>query len=92
MRFFISKNGSTVVDKQALAGSDSAITALVDRYKASRPSLTVEELDETTFNSTAMPRPVSDKQRAWTAFKATSPTALQAIAYLAKELGLEEGE
>lgn len=89
MRFFIAKNGSTVVDKQAAAGNDKDIDVLVARYKTAHPALTVEELDETAFNAAVMVQPLTARQQAWATFKAGSPSAAQAITFLAKEIGLE---
>lgn len=89
MRYFVAKNGSTVVEKQAVSGDDVQVDALVAKYRATHPTLVVEELDQTTFDSTAYVPPLTPAQAAWATFKASSPTAPQAIAYLAKVLGLE---
>lgn len=91
MRFFIAKNGSTVIDKQAVSGDDARIDAMVDQYKTNHPTLVVTELDQATFESTLMTPIQTQAQKDWATFKAQLPTpsALQGILYLAKVLGLE---
>ena len=89
MRFFIARNGSTVIDKQVYAGDDVKADALVARYLVIHPDFTVQEVDQTVFDTTIMMPIQTQAQRDWTAFKASSPTAFQAIIYLAKMLGLE---
>lgn len=89
MRYFIAKNGSTVVDKQAIEGADADINVMVARYQANHPTLVVIELDQATFDATPCTLPQNVSQIAWATLKASSPTALQAITFIARYLGLE---
>lgn len=92
MRFFIAKDaGLNVVGKQVFAGDESKADALVAAFLAQNPQLTVTEVDEATFNATAMVVSQTPAQKAWATFKAQlpAPTALQAIIFIAKYLGLE---
>lgn len=89
MRYFIAKNGPTVVEKRDLSGSDEGIDMLIAKYKNAHPTFTVEEIDKTSFDATQLSPVQTEAQAAWSAFKISGPTAAQAIAYLAKALGLE---
>jgi hypothetical protein len=89
MRYFIAQNGSDVVEKQALEGDMDKIDSLVNEYRANHPQLILLEVDEKTFEATEMTIEQTKAQADWAAFKATSPTALQSILYLAKAIGLE---
>lgn len=91
MRYFIAKNGTTVVEKQVMGGDDAKIDSLVDQYKTNHPSLVVSEVDQPTFDATVYTPVLTPAQKDWAAFKTQlpQPTALQGILYLAKYLGLE---
>jgi hypothetical protein len=78
-----------VIDKRAMAGDNAKIDALAADYVVKFPSLVITEVDQATFDATALVPPPTADQIAWAAFKATTPTALQGIVYLAKFLNLE---
>lgn len=93
MRFFIALNGVTVIDKQAFSGDNSKIDAIIAQFKQNHPALTVNEVDQATFDSTVLVLPPTPAQVLWAALPfQTNPiaaTAFQAIHALAKFLGLE---
>lgn len=92
MRFFIAKNGSSVVvEKQVFSGDDTAINDIIAKFSAAHPALVVTEVDSTTFDASVVPVQQTQAQKDWATFKAQlpQPTALQGIIYLAKFLGLE---
>jgi hypothetical protein len=89
MRYFIAKNGSAVVEKQALCGDNDKMEALINQYKTAHPALTVTELDQDAFDATVYTPPLTSSQQAWSTFKASSPTVLQIATFFARYLGLE---
>lgn len=89
MRYFIARSGNDVVGKRVAEGDDTAIDEQLTQYKDNHPEQTVSEVDKDTFEATLMATKPTPAQVAWAAFKATGPTAPQAIGYLAKHLGLE---
>jgi hypothetical protein len=89
MRYFVVSKDGKVLDKRAFSGDDAKITAMVAEFIDTHPELNVLEVDEGAFDATVLERELTKEQKDWAAFKATSPTAQQAIVYLAKYLGLE---
>lgn len=89
MRYFLVKEGSVVTDKQAFAGDDSKIDALINMFITKNPTAVVTEVNVAVFDATVLTPRVNQAQQAWATFKASGPSPLQAVIYLAKFLGLE---
>jgi hypothetical protein len=87
MRYFLSKNGVNVVDKQVFSGDDKQINAIVAMYISKNPSFVVSEVDQVTFDVTVMTPTVTPDQQAWQTAKGLGPVAQ--LTFLAKRFGLE---
>lgn len=87
MRYFISKNGASVIEKKAIVGNDSKIESLINTYKAEHPGFSVSEVDQVTFDSTNLNPPLTNIQQAWLTAKAGG--AVSAATFIGKFLGLE---
>lgn len=88
------KNG-VCIEKRVLDGDDDKNLELVNRFAENHPNLTIEvhrpeDADwQTAFVDVVVVPEKTQAQKDWATFKATNPTALQAIVYLAKVIGLE---
>lgn len=89
MRYFVARKNGTVVDKRAVSGDDQKINTILADYALKFPNLVIVEVDQPTFDATVLTPPPTPEQLAWAAFKATTPTPLQGVLYLAKFLNLE---
>lgn len=85
MRYFIVKDGVTVVGKDAYEGDDEKIDSLIAEYKTQNPKFTVSEIDQETSDATQMTMPRTKLD--WQSAKQLGTDS--AISYIAKQLGLE---
>lgn len=59
-RFFIARNGASVIERQVMAGDDAKIDAIVAKYRTDHPTLTLTETDQATYDATPMdPAPIT---------------------------------
>ncbi len=88
MRYFIVSANSIVTNKIAYAGDDTEIDSIVANLELKNPSLGLAtEVDQATFDSTAVTPVVTPEQAAWQ--KAKAAGTLEALTFMAIKLGLE---